>query len=258
MFLIEGTPGSGKTTIATQFLIAGAKDGERCLYITLSETDKELRTGARAHGWDLAGIDIFELVPPETFLDEDQQQSLLYSSDLELGETIKRIFEAFERMKPDAVVFDSLSEIRLLAQSSLRYRRQILALKHFFATRKCTVLMLDDSTAEPSDKTSTASRTASSASSKCAANTARERRRLRVVKNPRTAIPRRLPRLHDRYRRGHGVSATGRGRTSAGESTRASADRSAELDRAARRRRGARRPIRWCSALPASARRPDR
>ena len=96
VFLLEGAPGTGKTTIATQFLLAGAKAGERCLYITLSETEDELRAGAASHGWDLSGIDLFELIPPENLLDEDQQQSLLYSSDLELGETTKRIFEAFE------------------------------------------------------------------------------------------------------------------------------------------------------------------
>ena len=92
-------------------------------------------------------------MPPESLLDEDQQQSLLYSSDLELGETTKRIFEAFERVKPERVVLDSLSEIRLLAQSSLRYRRQILALKHYFAQHDATVLLLDDLTTETLDKT---------------------------------------------------------------------------------------------------------
>ena len=153
LFLLEGSPGTGKTTIATQFLIAGAAAGERGLYITLSETEDELRAGAASHGWDLAGIDIFELIPPENLLDEQQQQSLLYSSDLELGETTKRIFEAFERVKPDRVVLDSLSEIMLLAQSSLRYRRQTLALKHYFARNNATVLMLDDLTSDTNDKT---------------------------------------------------------------------------------------------------------
>ena len=152
-FLVEGNPGTGKTTIAEQFLMAGAAAGERGLYITLSETDDELRSGAASHGWKLDGIDVFELVPPENLLSADQQQSLLYSSDLELGETTKRIFEAFEASKPDRVVLDSLSEIRLLAQGSLRYRRQILALKHFFAKRGCTVLMLDDLTTDEKDRT---------------------------------------------------------------------------------------------------------
>src|SRR5687768_9415920 len=153
VFLLEGSPGTGKTTIAAQFLMAGAAAGERTLHITLSETEDELRATAESHGWSLDGVEIFELVPPESLLDEDQQQSLLYSSDLELGETTKRIFEAFERIKPDRVVLDSLSEIRLLAQSSLRYRRQILALKHYFARQRTTVLMLDDLTTETLDKT---------------------------------------------------------------------------------------------------------
>jgi circadian clock protein KaiC len=153
LFLLEGSPGTGKTTVATQFLMAGAEAGERSLYVTLSETDSEFRAGADSHGWSLEGIEIFELIPPESLLDEDQQQSLLYSSDLELGETTKRIFEAFERVKPHRVVIDSLSEIRLLAQSSLRYRRQILALKHYFSRQQATVLMLDDLTTEANDKT---------------------------------------------------------------------------------------------------------
>ncbi|MGF7148001.1 circadian clock protein KaiC [Sphingomonas zeicaulis] len=153
LYLLEGSPGTGKTTIATQFLIAGAAEGERCLYITLSETEDEYRISAESHGWDLGGIDIFELLPAADLLDEQQQQSLLYSSDLELGETTKRIFEAFERVKPHRVVVDSLSEIMLLAQSPLRYRRQILALKHYFVRHGATVLMLDDLTAEQNDKT---------------------------------------------------------------------------------------------------------
>ena len=153
LFLVEGNPGTGKTTIAMQFLMAGASAGEPSLYITLSETEDELRASAESHGWSLEGVEVFELVPPESLLDEDQQQSLLYSSDLELGETTKRIFEAFERAKPSRVVLDSLSEIRLLAQSSLRYRRQILALKHYFARSGATVVMLDDLSSEMNDRT---------------------------------------------------------------------------------------------------------
>jgi circadian clock protein KaiC len=154
VYLLEGAPGSGKTTLGMQFLFDGAKAGEKGLYITLSETEEELRETAASHEWSIPGnVDIFELVPPENLLDEKQQQSLLYSSDLELGETTSRIFEVVEESKPSRLVLDSLSEIRLLAQSSLRYRRQILALKHYFAQRAVTVLLLDDLTADVLDKT---------------------------------------------------------------------------------------------------------
>src|SRR5882724_4601791 len=153
-FLLEGSPGTGKTTIALRFLLEGAEAGERCLYITLSETERELRAGAASHGWSIGErIEVFEVVPADSLLDGDQRQSLLYSSDLELGETIKMIFQAFERVRPSRVVLDSLSEIRLLAQGSLRYRRQILALKHYFGRHGATVLPLDDRTTETSDKT---------------------------------------------------------------------------------------------------------
>lgn len=149
--LIEGQPGAGKTTLALQFLLEGRDLGEACLYITLSETREELRHVAHTHGWDLAGIDIYELVPPELSLNPDQEQSILYASDLELGETVRMVMEEVARVRPTRVVFDSLSEIRLLAQGALRYRRQVLALKHFFAKYNSTVLFLDDLTQEEDD-----------------------------------------------------------------------------------------------------------
>ena len=182
VFLLEGDPGTGKTTIALQFLIAGIAAGERGLFITMSETEDELRAAAASHGWSLEGIEIFELVPPESLLDDDQQQSLLYSSDLELGETTKRIFEAFERVRPERLALDSLSEIRLLAQSSLRYRRQILALKHYFARKSTTVLMLDDLTSESNDKTVHSVAHGVLALAEMVRDYGIERRRARVVK----------------------------------------------------------------------------
>lgn len=182
LFLIEGSPGTGKTTAAMSFLRAGAAAGERTLYITLSETEEELRESARSHGWTLDGVEVFQLVPPESLLDENQQQSLLYSSDLELGETTRMIFEVVERSQPQRVVIDSLSEIRLLAQSSLRYRRQVLALKHYFAKRRATVLLLDDLTTEALDKTVHSVAHGVIRLEELAPEYGAERRRVRVVK----------------------------------------------------------------------------
>ena len=150
IYLLEGSPGTGKTTLSLQYLLEGAKLGEKGLYITLSETDEELRASAATHGWLLDGIEIHELVS-ELGLDPDSEQTILHPSELELGEIIREVMRRVEEMQPVRVVFDSLSELRLLSQSPLRYRRQILALKQFFSTRKCTVLLLDDRTTGPSD-----------------------------------------------------------------------------------------------------------
>ncbi len=183
MHLLEGNPGTGKTTIALQFLLAGAAAGETGMYISLAETATELRDGARSHGWSVGDkIEIFELVPPESVLDPDHHQSLLYSSDLELGETMHRIFEAIGRLKPRRVVIDSLSEIRLLAQSSLRYRRQILALKHYFAQNQSTVILVDDLTAESLDRAVHSIAHSVTQLDQLSPLYGGERRRLRIVK----------------------------------------------------------------------------
>ncbi len=150
MYLIEGSPGTGKTTLALQFLLAGRDRDERTLYVTLSETAPELRAIAASHGWDLEGVELFQLAQSEGIKPEDQY-TLYHPAEVELGETIKAILDTVERVQPTRVVLDSLSELKLLARDPLRYRRQILALKEFFAGRECTVLLLDDMTAGGAD-----------------------------------------------------------------------------------------------------------
>src|ERR1700691_1783807 len=151
LYLIDGNPGAGKTTLALQFLLEGIRTGEKCLYVTLSETRQELEAGAQSHGWSLEGSEIIELIGAEKELESDEQLTMLPPSEVELNETTRGIIEAVKRGEPRRMVLDSLSELRLLAQSSLRYRRQILALKQFFVGRRCTVVMLDDRTAEGPD-----------------------------------------------------------------------------------------------------------
>ena len=151
LYLIEGMPGSGKTTLAFQFLLEGVRRGERVLYVTLSETEEEIRAVAASHGWSLDQIMIRELVPTENSLEPSEQYSVFHPSEVELTETTRKILADVDQHRPSRIVFDSLSELRLLAGNPLRYRRQILALKQFFGGRRCTVLMLDDLTSAEHD-----------------------------------------------------------------------------------------------------------
>src|SRR5689334_7860181 len=148
--LIEGHPGSGKTTLGLQFLLEGARRGESCMYITLSETAEELRANAASHGWDLSGIHVQELQPAEN-LRPEEQYTLFHPSEIELGDLSRNVFEAVETFKPARAVLDSVSDMRLLARDSLRYRRQILGLKQFFVGRGCTLLLLNESSGPDTD-----------------------------------------------------------------------------------------------------------
>lgn len=182
VYLYEGRPGTGKTTLALQFLLQGARNGERTLYVTLSESEHELAMVARRHGWSLAGIDVFELISPETTLDPGRELTVLHPAEMELNETAQLVFERVRATNPSRVVFDSLSEMRLLAQNPLRYRRQILALKHFFSGRQCTVVLLDDLSSAENDLQLHSISHGVVLLEQLAIDYGAERRRLRVVK----------------------------------------------------------------------------
>jgi circadian clock protein KaiC len=152
LYLLEGDPGTGKTTMALQFLLDGAKRGEPVLYITLAENNVELHAIAKSHGFSMDGITVHEVIPAESILDPDEQYTIFHPSEVELGETNRLILSEIERLNPTRVVLDSLSELQLLAGSALSYRRHVLALKQYLAKRACTAMFLDDKTAVGTDQ----------------------------------------------------------------------------------------------------------
>ena len=147
LYLVEGVPGTGKTTLALQFLMEGVRLGERVLYMALAESEIELRGAALSHGWDLAGVGIEEVAPSDDMLDPDRQYTIFHPSEIELAATNQRILAAIEKHRPARLVLDSLSELQLLAENPLRYRRQVVALKQYLASRHCTTVLIDDRSA---------------------------------------------------------------------------------------------------------------
>jgi circadian clock protein KaiC len=151
IYVIEGEPGTGKTTTGLQFLAEGVRRGEEVLYITLAESVEELSAVSASHGWDMSGIRIHEVLPPPDLLKPEQQYTMFHASEVEMAGMLQQILAGVEEHKPARVVLDSLSELQLLADTALRYRRQVLALKQFFSSRQCTVMLLDDRTASTAD-----------------------------------------------------------------------------------------------------------
>jgi circadian clock protein KaiC len=152
LYLLEGNPGTGKTTLGLQFLLEGVKNGETCLYITLSESKDELEAASSSHGWTLDGVQVYDLTDSGESLTDDSRYTVFHPSEVELDETTRAIISEVERTRPSRVVFDSLSEMRMLAADPLRFRRQVLALKQYFIGQKCTVIMLDDRTSDMPDR----------------------------------------------------------------------------------------------------------
>jgi len=182
LYLLEGSPGTGKTTLAMQFLLAAAGRGEPVLYVTLSESEEELRAVALSHGWNLDGINIHELTPSSETIEPDEQYTMFHASEVELGATLKVVLDGIVRLKPTCIVFDSLSELRLLAGNPLRYRRHILALKHFLGARQCTTMLLDDMTAVDQDLQVQSIAHGVIRLEQTSSEYGTERRRLRIVK----------------------------------------------------------------------------
>ncbi len=144
LFLVEGAPGTGKTTLALQFLLEGVRRDGPSLYVTMAESRSEIGEIARSHGWDIENLHILELAPPDEVMNPETQYTVFHPSDVELSQTMRTVYDEVERLEPKRVVIDSLAELRLLSQEAIRLRRQILALKQFLAGRDCTVLLLDD------------------------------------------------------------------------------------------------------------------
>lgn len=182
LYLVEGDPGAGKTTLALQFLLEGVRQGEPGLYVTLSETDAELRAVADSHGWSLDDLRICDLAASEESLRAEAQYTLFHPAEVELGETTRMVLEEVEQVQPMRVCFDSLSEMRLLARDPLRYRRQILALKQYFTGRQCTVLLLDDRSSSVGDIQVASLAHGVLSLEQHAPDYGRERRRLQVIK----------------------------------------------------------------------------
>jgi circadian clock protein KaiC len=152
IYLVEGDPGTGKTTLAMQFALEGIRSGGRALYVSLSETRGELVAMARSHGWSLHGLEIFETIPVEANLEAESHYTFFHTEEVELGQTVRTILEKVREVNPTHLVIDSLAELRLLAQDARRYRRQVLAFKHYFAGRETTALLLDDRTSPDQEK----------------------------------------------------------------------------------------------------------
>lgn len=182
IYLVEGDPGTGKTTLGLQFLLEGVRLGEPSLYVTLSETKEELTAVASSHGWSLDGLNIYELIPSEDSLKPESQYTIFHPSEIELNETTSAVLEEVKRIKPRRIVFDSLSEMRLLAHEPLRFRRQILALKQYFAGQKSTVLLLDDKVSEGRDLQVQSIAHGVVSLEHLAVEYGGERRRLRIIK----------------------------------------------------------------------------